>query len=106
MAIETDLTTITRIVKQYGEALRKNIRVTSLFLFGSYARGTANAQSDIDVIVVSPDLTDDPVDDLLLLMRGRRQIDLRIEPHPMRSENFSDDNPFYLSIKDSLIKVA
>lgn len=33
----------------------RNIRVTSIILFGSYARGEATEDSDLDLIVVSPD---------------------------------------------------
>ncbi len=48
---------IRTILKRYKSELRKDrIRVTKMVLYGSYARGKARSHSDIDVIVVSPDL--------------------------------------------------
>lgn len=48
---------IKSILKRYKSELRKDqIRVTKMLLYGSYARGNARPHSDIDVIVVSPDL--------------------------------------------------
>jgi predicted nucleotidyltransferase len=45
------------ILRRYKSELRKDrIRVTKMVLYGSYARGKARPHSDIDVIVISPDL--------------------------------------------------
>jgi predicted nucleotidyltransferase len=38
------------------EKITTNFEVDEIILFGSYARGTANDNSDIDVAVISPDL--------------------------------------------------
>ena len=48
---------IKKILRRYKSVLRKDrVRVTQMFLYGSYAQGKARTYSDIDVIVVSPDL--------------------------------------------------
>jgi len=48
---------IKKILKRYKSELSKDrIRVTKMLLYGSYARGQARSHSDIDVIVISPDL--------------------------------------------------
>lgn len=48
---------IKRIVKQYSQELERNdIHITKMILYGSYARGTPKPYSDIDLIVISPDL--------------------------------------------------
>ena len=48
---------IKSILRKYKSELRKDrIRVTKMLLYGSYARGKARSHSDIDVIVISPDL--------------------------------------------------
>jgi predicted nucleotidyltransferase len=45
------------ILKRYKSVLKKDrVRVTKMYLYGSYAKGQAHSHSDIDVIVVSPDL--------------------------------------------------
>ena len=48
---------IKTILKRYRLELGKDrVRVTKMVLYGSYARGEARSYSDIDVILVSPDL--------------------------------------------------
>ena len=48
---------IKTILRRYKLELRKDhIRVTKMWLYGSYARGEATSHSDIDVIIISPDL--------------------------------------------------
>lgn len=47
---------LNRIVSRYREELsRLEIRVTAVYLYGSYARGTPREDSDIDLVIVSPD---------------------------------------------------
>jgi uncharacterized protein len=48
---------IKTILRRYKSVLAKDrVRVTKMYLYGSYAQGKARSHSDIDVIVVSPDL--------------------------------------------------
>ena len=48
---------IKTILRRYKSVLAKDrVRVTKMYLYGSYAKGKARSHSDIDVIVVSPDL--------------------------------------------------
>lgn len=48
---------VKRIVKEYKDELeRHNIRITKIILYGSYAKGTPKPYSDIDLVVISPDL--------------------------------------------------
>ena len=67
------------------------------FLFGSYARGNYHADSDIDVAVVLKDF-ENVLDIQLELMRLRRKIDSRIEPHPFRENEFEGSNPMVAEI--------
>lgn len=77
----------------------------AIYLFGSFARGNAGQDSDIDLLVVSSDWTDNIIEDTMLLMRARRTVDLRIEPHPIRPEEL-EDNPFIASLKQEMKKVV
>ena len=61
---------------------RHDIHCQKVYLYGSYARGTFSNYSDIDLAIVSDDLTGDIIDDQVLLMKLCREIDSRIEPHP------------------------
>lgn len=48
---------IKTILRRYKSELRKDrVHVTKMVLYGSYAHGKARSHSDIDVVVVSPDL--------------------------------------------------
>ncbi len=48
---------IKKIVREYREELKRhNIHITKIILYGSYAKGHPRPYSDIDLIVVSPDL--------------------------------------------------
>lgn len=48
---------IKKAVKEYENELRRhNIRLDKVVLYGSYARGNPHDYSDIDLVVISPDL--------------------------------------------------
>lgn len=44
-----------KIIKAYLRCIPKKIKIEAVFLFGSYAKGNFNENSDIDLIIVSPD---------------------------------------------------
>ncbi|MDL2288464.1 nucleotidyltransferase domain-containing protein [Oscillospiraceae bacterium OttesenSCG-928-F05] len=94
------------VVWAYAEILRSKLNDPVIYLFGSFAKGTANEDSDIDIAVVSSSFTGDPIDDTVSLMRIRRRIDLRIEPHPFLPSEFSEENPFVKEILDTGIRIA
>jgi predicted nucleotidyltransferase len=75
-------------------------------LFGSHATGTANEDSDIDLMIISSNFSGDIIEDSMKLMRLRRGIDNRIEPHPICSSDFNDENLFIQSIKSTMLKIA
>jgi len=93
------------ILSCYRKALKKHIRVKKVILFGSYTQGTAHKDSDIDVAVISEDFTGDIFKDDRFVMRIAREIDLRIEPHPFRPEDFRDENPLVWEIKKTGISI-
>ena len=68
------------IVKLYAEKISSIIMVKNVYLYGSFAKGNARSESDIDVAVVVDGLDGDFLDTEVLLYRTRRQVDERIEP--------------------------
>lgn len=49
---------IKEAVKEYEDQLRRhNIHITKIILYGSYAKGRPKTYSDIDLIIISPDLS-------------------------------------------------
>lgn len=61
------------IIKVYLSELRKRIRPEKVILFGSYAKGEAKKDSDIDLIVLSKDFAElSPNERFKLLYQARR----------------------------------
>ena len=48
-----DISKINQPLTQFSENLSKQIHIDKVFVFGSYSKGTATENSDIDVVVVS-----------------------------------------------------
>lgn len=96
---------IMKRVEKYVEEISKYYNIKGAYLFGSYAKGTNNEDSDIDVaIVVNSD--NNLFDIMVELMMLARNIDLRIEPHPIKIKDFEEGNPFVQEVIDTGIKVA
>lgn len=101
----SSLTRVQRILQRYWIALDEVIRVDRLVLFGSYARGTPHRDSDIDVAIISRDFTGRPFDDADRIMKTRWDIDLRIEPHLFRPEDYHLDNPLAAEVIEKGIPI-
>ena len=98
---------IRSIIEKYVTILQENnISVEKLYLFGSYARGTATEDSDIDIAIVSRDFKGDRFLDRRLVVPLRRQIDRRLEPIPFRSEDFHINDPLAVEIMENGIELA
>ncbi len=94
------------IIREFLTRLaQEGIHVESAYLFGSYAKGHEDRWSDIDVAVISPDLTNDRLEERIRLMKLSSDIDTRIEPVPFRPDTFVDEDPLAWEIKRSGIDV-
>ena len=93
-------------IKKFIEEIKKKYNVSAIILFGSYAKGTENEDSDIDIAVISEDF-DDIYDCMAILMGMTWDIDARIEPHPITVKDYKNaTTPFIQEIIDTGIKVA
>jgi len=90
---------------KYLKLIPSDMNVKKAYLFGSYAKGKENADSDIDIALVIDGMTDFFATQMEL-MRIRRKIDLRIEPHPIRENDFTEINPFANEIRNSGIEIT
>jgi predicted nucleotidyltransferase len=63
-----DIREIQKPLRQFTQAVSEHIRIDDIIVFGSYARGEATVDSDIDVIVVSKEFEKMPEDDRLSLL--------------------------------------
>ena len=82
------------------------IRLERVILFGSYAHGSVNRWSDIDIALVSRDFQGIGFYDRRKLNPYILKTDTRIEPHPYRPEDFTTDDPFIKEILKNGIEIA
>ncbi|HJN17485.1 MAG TPA: nucleotidyltransferase domain-containing protein [Armatimonadota bacterium] len=58
------------IVARYLERVRQRVPVAAAYLYGSYATGEADDDSDIDMAIISPAFGSDVAGEMSLLMRA------------------------------------
>ncbi len=78
-------------INKYLEALKKNnTQVQRVILYGSYANGKADKDSDIDLAIISPDLGHDSFDEAIRLRKLTHGIDLDISPRPYSERQYQE----------------
>jgi len=95
---------IIETAKKYIHQIPENMEFKKAYLFGSYAKGIEHADSDIDIAIIVGKM-DDFFAVQMQLMRLRRNIDLRIEPHPIWDKDFNMQNPFAYEIQQTGIEL-
>ncbi len=81
-----------KIARIYLDSISSKYSVSQAFLFGSFAKGTNHEDSDIDIAIIVNNVSD-IIDAQIDLMKLRRKVDLRIEPHPFSPSDFNANNP-------------
>jgi predicted nucleotidyltransferase len=81
-----------KIAGLYIDSISSLYSIKQAILFGSFAKGTNHKDSDIDVAIVINNIVD-IIDTQIEMMKLRRKIDLRIEPHPFMISDFNQSNP-------------
>ena len=87
---------IISMLEKYKKLLSRHMYIEQLILYGSYAKGNACNDSDVDVAVVVDKISGDFFSTRPLLWRLRREIDDRIEP--VLVENSHDESGFLAEI--------
>lgn len=75
-----DKAAVIKCVRTYADIVRREFNVKSIVLFGSYACGTAQNESDIDVAIVVDRLEGEWLTTASRLYRLAGDVDVRIEP--------------------------
>lgn len=102
MAYQTILTdTPESLIRRYYAVLSQNgVNVDQLILFGSYAKGTARGDSDVDVCVVSRAFGKNMLDDMVKLKKLTIPVDTILEPYPFHPDDLIDRyNPLAAEIR-------
>lgn len=92
-------------VLKYADFLKGSIPgIKKVLLFGSYAKGSFEENSDMDLAIVFERLSD-TFEMQVELMKIRRKFDTRIEPHPIREADLNPSNPFAREILRSAYEI-
>ena len=88
---------IISIAKRYLELVKASnfpMQINKAYLFGSYANGNPNKDSDIDIAFIVNKWVGDYEDVIVPIWRLRKNVDFRIEPHIIvPNEDFADFLP-------------
>lgn len=102
-------TAIIEKVNRYLLLLKENgIDIDKAFLYGSFAKGEDNANSDIDVLLVSKMFDSSNDKAVGIAWKITRQVDPRIEPYLIGLKKFNNDeiSPLLQIIKREGILVS
>jgi uncharacterized protein len=99
IASQIDQTVLRKSNELVSTLQTQGVRILHAFLYGSYAKGYARPDSDIDIAIVSPNLTGDWLDDYCHLTGIADTIDARIEVIPFLPQDFQENNPLVWEIK-------
>lgn len=75
-----DKETVIEMAEKYAREVTKLLNPRAVVLYGSYAKGTARSDSDIDIAVILDDFTGDYLEVSKQLYKLRRNISAEIEP--------------------------
>ena len=88
------------------ELSKNNIKIEQAVLFGSYAQGTFNSWSDIDLAIVSKAFHGERFSDRSIIRRIKLKVSSELEAIPYNPADVTIDNPFVKKILETGVKVA
>ena len=94
-----DKTTALEHANRYAQLVGSQFHSCSIILYGSYAKGNWNENSDIDIAVIVDEIEDDFLDLSKKLNKLTRSIDNRIEPVLLQTKD--DRSGFLASIMEA-----
>jgi predicted nucleotidyltransferase len=98
---------VKKIISRFITELADNdIKVEQAILFGSYAQGTFNDWSDIDLAIVSTAFAGERFSDRAKIRRIKLGVSCDLEPIPYNPVDFNTNNPFVKRILKTGIRVA
>lgn len=80
------------IANRFVSTVKSKYDVRKAILFGSFSKDTNRDDSDIDIALIFNNIPD-IIDMQIELMKLRRNVDLRIEPHPFNEHEFNIYDP-------------
>jgi predicted nucleotidyltransferase len=98
---------IAKLLNKYIQKLEENrISISRAVLFGSYAAGTVNEWSDIDIALVSEVFEGVRIKDRNKIRKITLDISTDLSPLPFRPEDFTPEDPFVREIIEHGINIV
>lgn len=98
---------IVSVINRYVDELRKDIPVSRVFLFGSYATGNYTVHSDIDLIIVSPVFSRGTyISNMQYLYKKAAKVDPIIEAVPASGSDLRAKSPFFKQALSNAIEIS
>jgi predicted nucleotidyltransferase len=95
-----DIEAVTDVCRRYADDVRRTMPVDRVVLFGSYAKGTADVQSDIDICFFLNNYGDKERFDIMVDLFGLTHSyeGAPFEPIVFETSEIENDNPFVKEI--------
>lgn len=100
---------IIEVVRQYIAELRENgVMISKAYLYGSQIYGTATEESDIDLLLVSPQFDTSADEFLQRVWLSKIRTENRIEPYMVGEQRFlnDEDSPLIGIVKQDGVEIA
>ena len=98
---------ILKSLNEYIGILNKNgVKVIEAVLFGSYANGSYNELSDIDIAIVSDQFEGIRFNDRNRIRKYKFEVNPDIEPLPFTKKNFTKEDPFVKEILETGLRIV
>ncbi len=98
--------TILELINKYIEEISKEIIIDRVILFGSYARGTNNEDSDIDIAIFSKDFTrESKIDNMSFLLIKTAGLGIDLQPQAFTIEDYQNPEGVVKEILDTGIEL-
>lgn len=95
-----------QILQFFYTLKEEKVSVTDAYLFGSYTKGTADNDSDIDIALISELFTGDRMKDREIIRKSVIHSSPLIEIIPFAVSDFTDDNPLAREIRRNGIRLS
>ena len=85
-------------LKEYIKIVKNDFFISQIILFGSYAKGTATMDSDVDIALISKEFGKIPLLEKMKLFELRSELHLihEIQPVPFSIDDFNEESDFFI----------
>ena len=102
---ETQEEVIEKVLRVLELLNSEGLNIIAAYLYGSRAVGASHGDSDIDVAIVSADLSGNRLENWCRLNRVATRVDVRMEVVGFRPERFRDEDPLAWEVKTKGVKL-